>query len=47
MEEQGITLRRMTKEEAEVAVRWAADEGWNPGLADMECFWPVDPEGFV
>src|SRR5512133_1308137 len=42
----GVQLRRMTKEEVSVAVRWAAAEGWNPGLHDAECFWPVDPEGF-
>ena len=36
----------MTKEEIAVAVNWAAAEGWNPGLHDADCFWPVDPEGF-
>jgi GNAT superfamily N-acetyltransferase len=46
MDGQGVTLRKMTKEEAAIAVSWAADEGWNPGLADLECFWPVDPDGF-
>lgn len=46
MDAQGVTLRKMTKEEAAIAVRWAAEEGWNPGLSDLECFWPVDPDGF-
>jgi GNAT superfamily N-acetyltransferase len=36
----------MAKDEVAVAVRWAAAEGWNPGLRDAECFYPVDPEGF-
>jgi GNAT superfamily N-acetyltransferase len=41
-----VRLRRMTRDEVAVAVKWAAAEGWNPGLGDAECFWPVDPEGF-
>lgn len=39
-------FRTMTKEEVAIAVDWAKAEGWNPGLSDAECFWPVDPEGF-
>lgn len=46
MDVQGVTLRKMTRGEAEIAVAWAAAEGWNPGLSDMACFWPVDPDGF-
>lgn len=25
---------------------WAADEGWNPGLSDIESFFAQDPDGF-
>jgi len=42
----GVQFRTMTKEEVVIAVDWAAAEGWNPGLHDGGCFWPVDPEGF-
>lgn len=28
-------------------VEWAADEGWNPGRHDPDCFWAADPDGFV
>jgi len=42
----GIQFRVMTREEVAVAVAWAANEGWNPGLSDAECFSAVDPEGF-
>ncbi|MDP2797915.1 MAG: GNAT family N-acetyltransferase [Methanoregula sp.] len=42
----GVQFRVMTKEEVAVAVAWAASEGWNPGLADAECFSAADPEGF-
>jgi GNAT superfamily N-acetyltransferase len=36
----------MRRDELPVAVEWAVAEGWNPGLADAECFWLEDPEGF-
>jgi GNAT superfamily N-acetyltransferase len=41
-----IRFRRMTRDEVEKAVSWAADEGWNPGLSDGDCFFKTDPEGF-
>jgi ribosomal protein S18 acetylase RimI-like enzyme len=41
-------IRRMTqKEVAEIAVEWAAREGWNPGRHDAACFYAVDPQGFL
>ena len=42
-----ITYHQATREEFEIAVDWAAGEGWNPGLHDAEVFWKTDPEGFV
>jgi GNAT superfamily N-acetyltransferase len=39
-------VRRMTRSEADLAVDWAAQEGWNPGLSDAECFYRSCPEGF-
>ena len=41
-----ITVRTMTRAELDIAVQWAADEGWNPGLHDADCFYAQDPEGF-
>jgi hypothetical protein len=41
-----VQIRKMKREELAHAVERAVAEGWNPGLADAECFWPVDPEGF-
>lgn len=40
------TVRVMTAEEIALAVQWAADEGWNPGNCDADCFYPTDPNGF-
>lgn len=42
-----MQYRRATRDELDLAVQWAADEGWNPGLTDAEIFWHTDPEGFV
>ncbi len=40
-------IRRMSREDLDVLVGWAAAEGWNPGLRDAEMFWETDPDGFV
>jgi hypothetical protein len=42
-----LQIRPMTRDELDLAVEWAAQEGWNPGLADAECFHAADPEGFL
>ena len=36
----------MTRDEIDLAIEWAAHEGWNPGLYDAECFYKADPRGF-
>lgn len=36
----------MSKEELNIAVDWAAKEGWNPGIYDADCFYNTDPKGF-
>jgi GNAT superfamily N-acetyltransferase len=47
MQKGSYTIRTMTRPEVELAVDWAAAEGWNPGLADADCFYAVDPDGFL
>ena len=37
----------MTRGELDLAVDWAAGEGWNPGFHDADAFWPTDPGGFL
>lgn len=40
-------VRTMSVEELEsIAIEWAAQEGWNPGLNDAEVFHATDREGF-
>ena len=37
----------MSRQELDLAVDWAAAEGWNPGLHDANCFYAIDPNGFL
>jgi len=43
----GMQVRTMSPGELEIALEWAAAEGWNPGLHDARAFHPVDPDGFL
>ncbi len=36
----------MTKSDLDLAISWAASEGWNPGLHDRDAFFNTDPRGF-
>jgi len=36
----------MNEDELNLALEWAAAEGWNPGLDDAKCFYAADPNGF-
>jgi Acetyltransferase (GNAT) domain/Acetyltransferase (GNAT) family len=42
-----LDVRTMRSDELDLAVEWAAQEGWNPGLHDAECFYVADPDGFL
>lgn len=42
-----LNIRRMTRAEVDLAIEWAAAEGWNPGLHDAQCFHATDPDGFL
>ena len=41
-----VRISRMKLEDVQLAINWARDEGWNPGLADAGCFYSADNEGF-
>jgi len=45
--DQPFTIRRMSRNEIDLAIDWAAAEGWNPGLADADAFYAADPNGFL
>jgi ribosomal protein S18 acetylase RimI-like enzyme len=42
-----LQIRPMTRAEMDLALDWAADEGWNPGVDDAECFRQADEGGFI
>jgi len=46
MEKSDYHMEAMTREQVDLAVDWAAAEGWNPGLHDADAFYAADPEGF-
>lgn len=46
MTQEQTTIRRMDKEDLAIAISWAGQEGWNPGIHDGTCFYACDPEGF-
>lgn len=47
MEDKSYRIRTMNRKEVDVAVEWAAKEGWNPGIQDADCFYSADPNGFL
>ena len=40
-------IRTMTADDVNLAIEWAAKEGWNPGMHDAHCFRAADPGGFL
>ena len=45
--EGGYRVERMSPSGIALAIDWAAREGWNPGLNDAQCFYAIDPDGFL
>lgn len=41
-----MSVHPMSPDDLERVLRWAASEGWNPGLQDAEAFYAADPAGF-
>jgi GNAT superfamily N-acetyltransferase len=46
MSEKKMTIRQMSQNDLQVAIDWAAAEGWNPGKQDAASFYNTDPDGF-
>jgi ribosomal protein S18 acetylase RimI-like enzyme len=47
MRSDSYSIRVMSRREVDIAVDWAAAEGWNPGLNDADCFYAADEDGFL
>lgn len=39
-------IKNMKKDDLKLAIKWAENEGWNPGVYDEDSFYPTDPDGF-
>lgn len=42
-----LTISTMSRAELDIAIDWAAQEGWNPGLYDGDSYYAADPQGFL
>jgi len=47
MKSKNYTIKIMSREEVDIAIEWAAAEGWNPGLNDADCYYAADQNGFL
>jgi ribosomal protein S18 acetylase RimI-like enzyme len=47
MQRDDFVIRSMTRPEVNIAIGWAAEEGWNPGFHDADAFYAADPGGFL
>lgn len=41
-----FVFQKLDKTGLETLVKWADDEGWNPGPNDADVYWQTDPEGY-
>lgn len=41
-----LTIRPLRESEMHIAIEWARQEGWNPGVEDGPAFFAADPNGF-
>lgn len=42
-----LAIRPMRRGDLDIALDWAAAEGWNPGVDDADAFLAADPQGFL
>jgi hypothetical protein len=43
----GYRIDQMARAKADIIDGWAAAEGWNPGLHDIDIAWSYDPGAFI
>ena len=47
MDQPELIIRNMQRQELDMLIDWADNEGWNPGLSDADIFWATDSGGFI
>ena len=43
---ENLIFQKLNFEGLKVLIKWADEEGWNPGLDDADVFWKTDPDGY-
>ncbi|MFN8037683.1 MAG: GNAT family N-acetyltransferase [Acidimicrobiales bacterium] len=43
----GYEITQLREDELPTLFQWAAAEGWNPGIGDLEAAWAFDPDAFL
>ena len=43
---ENLQFQKLDFEGLQTLVKWAEDEGWNPGPNDAEIYWATDPDGY-
>ncbi len=41
-----LTVKNASRREMQIFIDWAREEGWNPGINDLDSFYSTDPTGF-
>ena len=41
-----LKFEKLDFEGLKTLIKWAEEEGWNPGINDAEVFWKTDPDGY-
>ncbi len=41
-----LQFQKLRFNDLKTLIKWAEEEGWNPGINDAEIFWNTDPEGY-
>ena len=47
MKDKNYIIKIMDRAEVDIAIDWAAKEGWNPGIHDADCYFAADSSGFL
>ncbi|NEP79051.1 MAG: GNAT family N-acetyltransferase [Okeania sp. SIO3C4] len=47
MNQDNFIVRLMTLADLKLAISWAGDEGWNPGIDDANNYYVAGPQGFL
>ncbi|RUO72188.1 N-acetyltransferase [Pseudidiomarina sediminum] len=47
MTDKAFRIKTMTRSELDLAIAWAAQEGWSPGFHDADSYYKADPNGFL